>query len=116
MGLELDSNLSITQLHFQENLMNQRLIASGALASLMALGLLSPVVAQTAAKDKCYGVAKAGANDCANLAGTHTCSGNSKVDNDPGEWKYVPGGTCAKMGGKSEAEAKAALKKTAVKK
>jgi uncharacterized membrane protein len=116
MSLELDRTLSIYLVQFQENLMNQRLIASGALASLMALGLLSPVAAQTAAKDKCYGVAKAGANDCANLAGTHTCSGNSKADNDPGEWKYVPGGTCAKMGGKSEAEAKAAMKKTEMKK
>jgi uncharacterized membrane protein len=91
--------------------MNQRLIASGALASLMALGLLSPAAAQTAGKEKCYGVAKAGTNDCANLAGTHACSGDAKVDNDPGEWKYVPSGTCAKMGGKSEQEAKAAMKK-----
>ena len=96
--------------------MNQRLIASSALASLLALGLLSPVAAQTGAKDKCYGVAKAGANDCANLAGTHTCGGNSKVDNDIGEWKYVAAGTCAKMGGKSEQEAKAALKKSEMKK
>ena len=96
--------------------MNQRLIASGALASLMALGLLSPVAAQTAAKEKCYGVAKAGANDCANLAGTHACGGDAKVDNDPGEWKYVPAGTCAKMGGKNETDAKAGMKKMEMKK
>ena len=85
-------------------------------ASLMALGLLNPVSAQTSAKEKCYGVAKAGTNDCGNLAGTHACAGDAKVDNDPGEWKYVPGGTCAKMGGKTEAEAKAAMKKTGAKK
>jgi uncharacterized membrane protein len=91
--------------------MNQRLIASGALASLMALGLLGTAAAQATAKEKCYGVAKAGANDCANLAGTHACGGDAKVDNDPGEWKYVPAGTCAKMGGKSEQEAKAGMKK-----
>jgi uncharacterized membrane protein len=108
--------LSIQPSSFQEKFMNQRLIASGALASLIALGLLSPVAAQTPAKEKCYGVAKAGTNDCANLAGTHACSGDAKVDNDPGEWKYVPGGTCAKMGGKTEAEAKAAMKKTGAKK
>jgi uncharacterized membrane protein len=96
--------------------MNQRLIASSALASLIALGLLTPVAAQTAAKEKCYGVAKAGTNDCANLAGTHACSGDAKVDNDPGEWKYVPAGTCAKLGGKNEQDAKAAMKKTVMKK
>ncbi len=96
--------------------MNQRLIASGALASLMALGLLSPAAAQSAAKEKCYGVAKAGTNDCGNLAGTHSCSGEAKTDNDAGEWKYVSGGTCAKLGGKSEQEAKAAAKKPEPKK
>jgi uncharacterized membrane protein len=92
--------------------MNQRLIASSALASLMALGLLSPAAAQSPAKEKCYGVAKAGANDCANLSGSHSCSGSAKADNDNGEWMYVPAGTCAKMGGMNADEAKAAMKKS----
>lgn len=92
--------------------MNQRLIASSALASVLALGLVGQVAAQDkAAKEKCYGIAKAGANDCASLSGSHTCSGQSKADNSPDEWKYVAAGTCKKMGGKSADEAKAAGKK-----
>ncbi len=93
--------------------MNQRLIVSSALASVLALGLAGQVVAQEKGKDKekCYGIAKAGANDCANLSGTHSCAGQSKVDNDPGEWKYVAKGTCKDMKGMSADEAKAKAKK-----
>jgi uncharacterized membrane protein len=87
--------------------MNQRLIVSSALASVLALGLTGQVAAQAKDKEKCYGVAKAGQNDCANLAGTHTCAGQAKADNDPGEWKYVAKGTCKTMKGMTEAEAKA---------
>ncbi|MBL8370367.1 MAG: DUF2282 domain-containing protein [Burkholderiaceae bacterium] len=92
--------------------MNQRTLIATAATSLMSLALLSsPALAQTAAKEKCYGIAKAGQNDCANLAGTHSCAGQSKVDNDKGEWKYVAKGTCKQMGGLSADEAKAAAKK-----
>jgi uncharacterized membrane protein len=92
--------------------MNQRLILSSALASVLAMGLLSQAAAQDAKKEKCYGIAKAGQNDCGNLAGTHSCAGQSKVDNDVGEWKYVAAGTCKQMGGKSAEEAKMAQKKS----
>jgi uncharacterized membrane protein len=88
--------------------MNHRLIVSSALASAMALGLVGQAVAQE--KEKCYGIAKAGQNDCGNLAGTHSCAGQAKVDNDPGEWKYVPKGTCKELKGMSADEAKAKLK------
>jgi uncharacterized membrane protein len=57
-------------------------------------------MAQSGGKEKCYGIAKAGQNDCANATGTHSCAGQSKVDNDPNEWKFVAAGTCTKMGGK----------------
>lgn len=92
--------------------MNHRPLIAAAATSLMSLALLSsPALAQNAAKEKCYGIAKAGQNDCANLAGTHSCAGQSKVDNDKGEWKYVAKGTCKQMGGLSIDEAKAAAKK-----
>jgi uncharacterized membrane protein len=90
--------------------MNQRLIISSALASVMALGLVGQVAAQDKGKEKCYGIAKAGQNDCANLAGTHSCAGQSKADNDNGEFKYVAKGTCKDMKGLSADEAKAAKK------
>jgi uncharacterized membrane protein len=90
--------------------MNHRLIVSSALASAMALGLVGQAVAQE--KEKCYGIAKAGQNDCGNLAGTHSCAGQAKVDNDPGEWKYVAKGTCKDLKGMSADEAKAKVKKS----
>lgn len=91
--------------------MNARLIASSALASVLAMGALSAAHAEGKEKEKCYGIAKAGTNDCANLSGSHSCAGQNKNAMAPDEWNYVAKGTCAKMGGKSEAEAKAMLAK-----
>ena len=91
--------------------MNHRLVLSSALASALALGLVGTAAAQDKGKEKCYGIAKAGSNDCANLAGTHSCAGQSKVDNDPGEWKYVAKGTCKELKGMTAEEAKAKAKK-----
>ena len=97
--------------------MNHRLVVSSALASVMALGLVATAGAASHAmekpkdKEKCYGIAKAGANDCANLSGTHSCAGQSKADGDAGEWKYVATGTCKDMKGMSAEEAKAKMKK-----
>jgi uncharacterized membrane protein len=50
--------------------MNHRIVVSSAIASVMALGLVGQVAAQDKGKEKCYGIAKAGQNDCANLSGT----------------------------------------------
>ena len=47
---------------------------------------------------KCYGVAKAGKNDCATAS--HSCAGAAKTDNDPAEWKKMPKADCEKAGGK----------------
>jgi len=93
--------------------MNHRLVASSALASVLAMGLINAAQAQDSAKDKekCYGVAKAGANDCANLSGTHSCAGQNKTTMAPDEWNYVAKGSCTKMGGKTVEEAKAAIAK-----
>jgi uncharacterized membrane protein len=92
--------------------MNHRLIVSSALASVMALGLAGQAAAQDKDKEKCFGIAKAGQNDCGNLAGTHTCAGQSKVDSDPGEFKYVAKGTCKQMKGLTADEAKEKTKKS----
>lgn len=50
-------------------------------------------------KEKCFGIAKAGQNDCASVMGTHSCAGQAKKDMDKSEWKYVAKGTCEKSGG-----------------
>ncbi len=87
--------------------MNTRLIASSALASVLAMGALSAAAQSDGSeKEKCYGVAKPGTNDCANLSGSHTCAGQSKNAKAPDEWNYVAKGSCAKIGGMSEAEAR----------
>ena len=76
-------------------------ILQSAVAALLAVGLAQPGAAQDKApREKCYGIAKAGQNDCGTA--THTCSGKAKKDNAPDEWKYVPKGTCEKLGGKSQ--------------
>lgn len=75
--------------------------AASALVALAGLGA-APAAADhhgdKAAKEKCYGVAKAGKNDCAAGPGT-SCAGTSKVDYQGDAWKYVKAGTCEDMGG-----------------
>lgn len=73
-------------------------VIHAALAGVVAAGLAAPAAGAEGAKEKCYGVAKAGQNDCGNAL--HACAGLAKKDNDPGEWKYVAKGTCEKAGGK----------------
>ena len=81
----------------------RRRILRSAVAGLVALGLAPAAGAQDAKgeREKCYGVAKAGQNDCGTA--THTCAGKATRDNAPDEWKYVPKGTCEKLGGKKQA-------------
>jgi uncharacterized membrane protein len=102
--------------------MNTRQVLNAALASALALGLI-PVAAQAhdmndtmaagKGKEKCFGIAKAGENSCANLSGTHSCAGEAATDKSPDEFKLVPKGTCAKLGGMNAEQAKAALAKAA---
>lgn len=83
--------------------MDTKLIMQSAYASVLALGMVAAAhagpVAPDATKDKCFGVAKTGQNDCASASGSHSCAGTATKDNDPGDWKYVAKGTCEKMGG-----------------
>ncbi len=94
--------------------MNQRALIAIAASSLLTTFMLpNAAFAQemgkpTASKEKCYGIAKAGQNDCANLAGTHSCAGQAKVDEDKGEWKYVVKGTCNTMKGMTTEDVKKA--------
>ena len=67
-------------------------------ALALALGAAftaAPVAAQTPDKEKCFGVALKGKNDCAAGAGT-SCAGTSKVDFQANAWTLVPKGTCEK--------------------
>ncbi|MYM91401.1 DUF2282 domain-containing protein [Rugamonas sp. FT82W] len=86
----------------------QALIAA-ALATVCAASAATASAATASAsaeKEKCFGIAKAGQNDCASANGSHSCAGQSKTDNGAAEWKYVAKGTCEKAGGKTAAPAK----------
>ena len=85
--------------------MNKRIIATSTLASALAIAIAPAHAADAKApQEKCYGIAKAGQNDCA--AGAHSCAGQAKADNDANDWKYVAKGSCEKMGGSTTAGAK----------
>ncbi|GKY89106.1 BufA1 family periplasmic bufferin-type metallophore [Sinisalibacter aestuarii] len=66
------------------------LAIAGAVATALAAHAAN---AQDGATEKCYGIAKAGENDCAAGPGT-TCAGTSKVDYQGNAWSLVPAGTC----------------------
>jgi uncharacterized membrane protein len=75
--------------------MNKQLIAAAAFTAVLGATLASPVLA--ADKEKCYGIAKAGQNDC--KGNNHSCAGQGTKDMDKGEFKLEPTGTCQQMGG-----------------
>lgn len=75
---------------------NSAMLASAVAAAVTSAAVLSADQAAAAAKEKCYGVSLAGANDCAAGAGT-TCAGTSTKDYQGNAWKYVDKGTCVSM-------------------
>ncbi len=83
--------------------MNKVTSLSLAAALVGAASMASVTVGSNATlayEGKCYGIAKAGENDCGNAAGTHTCAAQSTVDYDGGEWVAVASADeCIKLGG-----------------
>ena len=77
--------------------------AVAAISGLLTLGTAVSSAPTFAADkpemEKCYGVAKAGKNDCAGPA--HACAGQAKADAGAKEWIYVPKGTCERLSGGS---------------
>ena len=81
--------------------MNKALLTT-AIAGIVGAGMTlstAAVAGDMEGKEKCYGIAKAGQNDCASADGSHSCAGHATKDNDPNEWKLVDAGKCAEMGG-----------------
>jgi uncharacterized membrane protein len=95
--------------------MSQSFDVSTALLAALALAAGATQAQSTersSNKEKCYGVAKVGQNDCSSISGSHTCAGQGKVAFDPGEWRFVPAGTCKQLKGMTEEEAKAKASKS----
>lgn len=80
-------------------------ITAAIAAGLLMASAQNAVAAPKYKAEKCYGVAKAGKNDCAAGPGT-TCAGTSTVDAQGDAWMYVPKGTCEKLVGGSLKEKK----------
>jgi len=82
--------------------MKASFIAASAMAAALAVPIVAgagPAATPTFQAEKCYGIAKAGLNDC--QTATHSCAGTSTKDMDHASWIYVPAGTCAKIAGGS---------------
>lgn len=76
------------------------LTLGAAVAGALSLAALTaPANAADGAKVKCYGIAKAGENDCANKAAGHSCATQSKVDYSGQDFKAVSKEVCTAEGG-----------------
>jgi uncharacterized membrane protein len=82
--------------------------AGRAISLLVSIGLVTGCAAQVAAAkhaaavkrgapEMCFGVARAGRNDC--RTAVHICAGWAHKDADPGAYVYVPAGTCERIVG-----------------
>ncbi|MFT3741683.1 MAG: DUF2282 domain-containing protein [Gammaproteobacteria bacterium] len=76
-----------------------KILATAAITGMLTLAMHSPAIAKTADVEKCYGIAKAGKNDCGSK--DNGCSAQSTADRDPDAWIYVLKGTCHKIVGGS---------------
>ena len=79
--------------------MEKNQILSIAIGSLLALGLTGNASAadKKVEMEKCFGVAKAGMNDCSSNKSSHSCAGQASKNNDPQDFIAVPKGTCNKI-------------------
>lgn len=73
----------------------KRILTTAALAGIIGLAATQAAQAEQAASEKCYGVVKAGKNDCG--ANGHSCAGHAAKDGDATEWVMVPAGLCEKL-------------------
>lgn len=74
---------------------------SGVMTGLIGMATTAQAagLVKCAEQERCYGVAKAGQNDCATA--TSACSGTAKADNQKDAWVYMPKGSCLKIAGAS---------------
>ena len=75
--------------------------------SSLAIGISAVAVlsanaeAKSGEMEKCYGIVKAGQNDCSDSQGKHSCAGGSTKDSSKSDWVLLPKGTCQKIVGGS---------------
>lgn len=85
------------------HVMNPRTLALSSILGAVALAAAGASLAAPAADkpklEKCFGVAKAGKNDCA--SGAHSCAGTATQDFDKTAYVALPAGICEKLAGGS---------------
>lgn len=93
--------------------MNNQQILSIAIGSLLTLGLAGNAAAadKKMEMEKCFGIAKAGMNDCSSNKSAHSCAGQATKNNDPMDFVAVPKGTCNKIANGSTTEGGDMMKK-----
>lgn len=81
--------------------MEKSKMLSIAIGSLLAIGLVGNASAadKKMGMEQCFGVAKAGMNDCSSNKSAHSCAGQATKNNDPMDFVAVPKGTCDKIAG-----------------
>jgi len=97
-SLSLETQPGDTTVINTKTLIGSALAAATSLAATAAYS--GPAAKPSFAFEKCYGVVKAGQNDC--QTATHSCAGTSTADNQPDSWLYVPAGSCTKIAGGSD--------------
>lgn len=78
--------------------MNKKNLVFAVAAAFLSTSALAHDPTPPAGMERCYGIAKAGKNECGGKSG-HQCATLSKQDKDPNSWVYVPKGTCEKIVG-----------------
>ncbi len=82
--------------------MKKTTFASATLAGLLSMSAGAALAAEPEGHEKCYGIAKAGQNDCANSV--HECAGMAMEDSSLKEWVFVSKDRCVKIVGGSLTE------------
>lgn len=77
---------------------SKKMIITSAIASVLALSV-TPAIANAADTEKCYGISKKGANDCATAG--HSCAGSAVKDNQGDAFILMPKGLCERIVGGS---------------
>lgn len=84
--------------------MNKKKLINAVVVAFLAAEMSIPAIAHNpvppAGSEKCYGIAKAGKNECGGKSG-HACATLSKQDKDPNSWIFLPKGACDKIVGGS---------------
>ena len=87
---------------FTRSTVSSAILAGAVVTALASFAVAGPLTkaeekaAMAAGKEKCYGIALKGQNDCKAGAGT-SCQGSSTIDFQGNSWKFAKGGTCASI-------------------